>query len=508
MKDLEKRTIKMIVLTLAMVFGVVASRPMCAEAAVVNVNNFADLQSKLQNGYSVKLTANITVPTNESIMVDNGNVILDLNGYTIDFNQNYGIMIFSQLTLKDSRVNGKIKNCAGPIIDMGINAEFNLEGGELSNCEADGVMVGLDDTFNMSGGKICNNKRSGVVINSGATFNMTGGEISNNEEYGVECRGTFKMSGTSKICNNDGCGFYGLTNSAINMDGGEISGNHDGGAQINSVFTMTGGKIINNERTKDYANGAGVNLIRSNAVFTMSGGTISGNWLEDKDTENGAGVYVYDGATFKISGAPVISDNYQGGTKGNDGKFTGARKSNVFINNSLINSHPNFIVVGKLTGAEGSIGVLLECDMFNITKNDNCSYFVKGNDEENSEYELTDSDMKVFFSDKSKYNVYLYQELNKAVLLTEWGYIATEAGNASEDSDNPTVIKLKKDYNLTKDELVRLEIVQDTYVVIDMNGYNIKKVGECGYPLISNNGNLILTDNSTGAIKGCIDGNG
>ncbi|MBR1860811.1 MAG: hypothetical protein IJ796_02965 [Lachnospiraceae bacterium] len=77
-----------------------------------------------------------------------------------------------------------------------------------------------------------------------------------------------------------------------------------------SAFTMTGGTISYNTIGSWQAQGGGVYV---GGTFTMSGGTIShntaGNSLSEEGHGIGGGVFVGLGATFNLSGNPIIVDN-------------------------------------------------------------------------------------------------------------------------------------------------------------------------------------------------------
>lgn len=125
------------------------------------------------------------------------------------------------------------------------------------------------------------------------------------------------------------------------ITGGNV-GNNGGGVYVGSgTFIMYGGTISGNT-----AEGQGGGVFAKDGTFTMHGGTISNNTAY----HGGGGVY----GAFKISGAPIISDN----TSGSD---SSVKDDNVYIPTYLENGSyvANAVITfGSLTSG-AKIGVTL-----------------------------------------------------------------------------------------------------------------------------------------------------
>ena len=142
---------------------------------------------------------------------------------------------------------------------------------------------------------------------------MTGGTISGNKVGDTD---------GSEILENGQGGGVRLANSTTStpvnftMSDGTISGNsaYDGAGVYmmnDSIFTMSGGTISENTATN---NGGGVYQI-STGELTMSGGTVNGNTVAENG--KGAGVYLAEGTTLNLSGAP----DFGGSGLDDDGKI-------------------------------------------------------------------------------------------------------------------------------------------------------------------------------------------
>jgi hypothetical protein len=120
-----------------------------------------------------------------------GDLSIDLNGHSIEFNNNAGFKIKSYtFDLYDSApdgISGVIKGISGTGV-LVAEGTFNMYGGIISGWSR-GVLVRLEGTFNMYGGTISKNSR-GVYMESvdgdGCTFNVSRKVIiSGNTNYNV-----------------------------------------------------------------------------------------------------------------------------------------------------------------------------------------------------------------------------------------------------------------------------------------------------------------------------------
>lgn len=259
------------------------------------------------------------------------NIILDLNGYTINRNltasRSYGSVLYvnGNLEIKDSVGGGKI---TGGYISSGssegsilyVNADYN----STASCTfSGGNIVGEYGDYSVSAGSTSN-------------FIMNGGTISS-KKSGVDADGKFIMNGGTITAHNNGVRLSSYS-SKFTMNGGTISG--EKGLSISSgETTMNDGSILDSS--------IGVDLSYSLAVFNMSGGTISGNTT---------GINFKTG-TFRLTGSARVENNSTSNVKIASGKT-------ITINGMLTSAH---------------IGVTLE----SITGVFTSGYINKGN---NSEY--------------------------------------------------------------------------------------------------------------------------
>ena len=178
---------------------------------------------------------------------------------------------------------------------------------------------------------------STIAVGSDRSFTLT------------DCQGSGKIThGSSDAI---GCGVKVI--GSFTMYSGSITGNHNsdgGGVWVENTgsFTMYGGSITGNSVS---GSGGGVYVSAQDGTqgsFAMYGGSITGN---NAASFGSGGVCVF--GTMTVSGSVRITDNVNGGTKGNDGIYTGGTASNV----RLI-GRTTITIDGPLT--EGSqIGVTL-----------------------------------------------------------------------------------------------------------------------------------------------------
>ena len=335
----------------------------------------ADDRCKSDKECYIKLNSNITPGSGDKYLEVSrqANVILDLNGKTIDrglknadaVNEGYVIKVEGKLTLDDTAGGGKIT------------------GGNNSKSKSGGIYV-ESGSFTMNNGSITGNSAGelsfggGVCVSSGSTINfiMNGGTISDNfASYGagvyVASMGSFTLSGGTIYGNRGGVAGGGVyVDGTFTMNNGTISGNHSpipeypitkgGGVYVEGTFNMNNGTISDNIGIY----GGGVYV--EGGTFNMSSGTVSGNTSQ----KEGGGVYVHDG-TFNISGAPIITGNQKGGTI-TDGTLSGGSVNNVYLPKG------KYITVTGALDASASIGVTLEARTGRFT--DTAETNLKNND--------------------------------------------------------------------------------------------------------------------------------
>lgn len=230
---------------------------------------------------------------------------------------NYGFFTMSD----NATITGNNATSYGGGVHMHYG-EFTLTGSAsiTGNTANGGGGVYMDGRkFDMNGGIITGNTAygngscGGGVYMYGGIFDMTGGRITDN-----------KVDGNGSA----GGGGVRIYNARFTMSDGSITGNSanssGGGVCLaySSSFTMTGGNITGNNSS----NGGGVAVYGGS--FTMTGGNINGN----NAAQYGGGVFVSN--TFTVSSAVNITDNFVGGTKGENGNFVQGQKgtkSNVHL---------------------------------------------------------------------------------------------------------------------------------------------------------------------------------
>lgn len=268
-------------------------------------------------------------------------IILDLNGYTIDGKIDDSISVGSvikipsgaTLTLRDDSTSKTGKITGGNTTEGGggvyVEGTLNMYSGTVTGNKATdnggGVYVN-GGTFTMNGGTITQNnaganKNGGGVYVVEGSFTMTGNSVvSNNNAYNgggvyIFRQSTFTMSGNSQISNNNAGNSYGavyIGDSELSISENskieENSAINCGGVCIwDSTVTMTGGSICNNNATKNYGG-----VVMSNSTLKMTGGRISGNTA----TTNFGGVY-FGGGTLTLGGTAVITGNTAKGASSN-----------------------------------------------------------------------------------------------------------------------------------------------------------------------------------------------
>lgn len=207
--------------------------------------------------------------SNGGLYVNGTNIILDLNGHTL--NRNLRTAIASGYVI---HVRGTLK-----IIDSvggGV-----ITGGNSSDGTGGGIYIASDSTVNMSAGTITGNS---CAVNGGGVF-----------------------------------AYYG----AFNMTGGTITGNtaangggvYIGGSSNNATFNMSGGVIKGNNAS---AVGGGV-YVYNNKTFSISG---SACVYENTNGSNPSNVYLENNTQLITISAPLTATHKTGVSRGLIGTFT------------------------------------------------------------------------------------------------------------------------------------------------------------------------------------------
>ena len=184
------RKLVSLLLVLCMILGMSVNVWAVDPVAMVDdtiYTNFSEALANWADGTTLTLLANVEVAeTSENrssrVDIDGKTVVLDLNGYTLSFENHRGRLCVGardilnnisegHLTIRDKVGTGKVDAKRYSInIDAG---SVTLEGGTLQH----GINVYSDGVFNMTGGKIETEYESRVAIDNYGIVNISGGHI-------------------------------------------------------------------------------------------------------------------------------------------------------------------------------------------------------------------------------------------------------------------------------------------------------------------------------------------
>ena len=230
-------------------------------------------------------------------------VVVNSNHATGEKSEGGGVYLTdgAEMTIRNGIIGGEsssLKNSAynGGGIFLNNGSTLHLIGGSVSYNESKtnggGIYLKAGSSFSLKGATISHNTTKtyggGVYAIGCTSFNLTDGIISDNE---------------STTGNGGGIFITGESDDVI-ISGGKIINNHadagdGGGIVVNSTkgVTIIGGEISGNTAK----NGGGVSIAKN---LTMDGGTIKGNFASEK----GAGVYLYNSATFNHKQGSIIEN--------------------------------------------------------------------------------------------------------------------------------------------------------------------------------------------------------
>ena len=282
--------------------------PISVKAETIDVSSEVLLRAFLSTGGDLRLTSNITLSSEVQV---NSDSTIDLNGYTIDTQDNY-FSVYANLNIKDSSSteSGKITGSNNYIIRVGSSSEkgvlildsgnidcssknycvrslakgeIEINGGKVLGKDlpliAGGKVTINDGLLEAKQGVIYGNTDGEIVVNGGLIKTLTdyeavllskpgsklimnGGKIEALYEEGHKgvAIGAFK---DTEIIINDG---ELLASSACIMGNGSISGKNEGS---NAKFTINGGSLISTL-------GLGIYAPQVNGETLITGGTITG----------------------------------------------------------------------------------------------------------------------------------------------------------------------------------------------------------------------------------------
>ena len=324
------------------------------ESTLVEVSLPGDLKRAINEGYSVRLTADIDIT--ETLVVTKS-LTLDLNGFMLWLkSQNYGsvfqVNAGATLTLTDSGDGSRIytfgKDNDG-YWKYNVNGNTRFAGGLIAGGSAylpdgdvngGGVYVADGGTFIMEKGKIigcrARNNGGGVYVADGGKFIMNGGEINGCVTYSggqggnvyVGAGAAFQMSGSARIteCSaswgSNGGGVYVAENGTFTMSDSSAITNckgSEGGAVYNAgTFTMRDNSRIADCKYISSTPGGGA--VHNKGTFTVEGGSITGSMNDGSsgdDISNENKLDVSEGITISCN------VNVVGGGTISKGTFTG-----------------------------------------------------------------------------------------------------------------------------------------------------------------------------------------
>lgn len=376
---------------------------------VVEFNSWAVVQEYLADASKgdrvITLSGNITpaLGTDHYLEV-NGNVVLNLNGHTIDralaektvFGQVIRVSAGANLTINgsgtikggfhypgtdpipesqdeyyDKRDGGGIHNM-GTLVMNNVTVESNqcekeAEGSGSYSARGGGIYTGENSSFMMNGGSLygntCEGGGGGVFGYKARHFEMNDVTVESNQSGskggGLRLQGgkgaasldncTFELNMAIVNDASQGGGIY-VDGTALNLTNCTINGNSST-LQGSGLFMM-GDCNINAKNCTFSMNGAagsnpnnnGGAIYISKGTFIMDGGSIA----ENSCNGEGGGIYIVKGATLKLKGNVNITNNYHGTTAGNS-------VSNVYIADHTVSG--KIIIEDGFDGANSKVGV-------------------------------------------------------------------------------------------------------------------------------------------------------
>ena len=234
----------------------------------VAVSNAADLQNRIADGKSVKLTDNITITSTLEIA---RSLTLDLNGYVLKMGGT-------------GRVIHIIKS-------HGYDVKVEIKDGEPGK-EHTGEYAALPAGGVITGGKADNG--GGILLDGGCTLKLTGGCITDCHAIGTGGGGVvlngdtaiLYMSGTARIENCTAGKMWGaaiFNSGTMYADGGTVDG------------------TVNNQGTIRRSEGAAAETVFNGTVYNRSAGTIIAGIYNETVENNGT----ITGGTFY---GPIVNE--------------------------------------------------------------------------------------------------------------------------------------------------------------------------------------------------------
>ena len=375
-----------------------------AEAADGAKPAVAALEDGIPQTGTYKLTADVTLTTNNLTISDGVDCTIDLNGFVLKGNGQGSVITIEgtgALTITDSDpgkehrfsvdsagvwtldpngdkvvkggvITGGAAESGGAVLLKGSTSELTLNGGTI-----------VGNKSSASGGGIyCNDESSEITIDGGNIIGNVSGTSGSGAGGAIYTKGAVVLKNGTISYNKSGTnggGIYLSTGGSLVMENGSItdniSGRNGGGVavfsrELSPGFVMNGGEISNNtvsgcNTVSGLVNCGGGVAVYDNSTFIMNGGTIKDNKALDGANGGGVGVEYSDGAgTFFLNGGTITGNCAEGsgsgiyiGTNGCTLVVSGSPyvKSNVNPDGSWNNiqaaAPENIILAGKLDDA-------------------------------------------------------------------------------------------------------------------------------------------------------------
>ena len=337
-------------------------------------------------------------PANEGIAIATGANLDDKQYFHSDTDENYLFYVTSDGTICMTAANAHDHPICGASCQDGSHTSKTWQpigsAEELTAIQNGGCYY-LTDDVTLSNRSVWEPPSDTFLCLNGHTITGAAGTSTIAVGNGVnfiltDCKGSGKI--THESSDAVGCGVKVI--GSFTMYSGSITGNHNsdgGGVWVENTgsSTMYGGSITGNSVS---GSGGGVYVSAQDGTqgrFAMYGGSITGN---NAASFGSGGVCVY--GTMTVSGSVRITDNVNGGTKGNDGIYTGGTASNV----RLI-GRTTITIDGPLTESS-RIGVTLNSNRVftsgwsaNMSGKEVSSYFTA--DDSSSTVALEDGELKL-----------------------------------------------------------------------------------------------------------------
>ena len=275
-------------------------------------------------------------PANEGIAIATGANLNDKRYFHSDTGENYLFYVTSNETICMTAANAHDHPICGASCQDGSSHTSEtwqpIDSAEELTAIQNGGYYYLTDDVTLSNNSVWAPPPDTFLCLNGHTITGVAGKDTINVGSGrsftlTDCMGSGKI--THEGSDAVGCGIKVI--GTFTMYSGSIAGNRNsngGGVLVESggSFIMYGGSITGNKAT---GSGGGVFVAAQDGTqgrFVMYGGSITGNNVSGFGS---GGVCVY--GTMTVSGSVQITGNVNGGSKGNDGIYTGGTASNVCL---------------------------------------------------------------------------------------------------------------------------------------------------------------------------------